>query len=121
MMKPEWTALHYAVTESDDLEAVRVALTSEVAVDARTNDKYAATALHRAAGHGRIPGVVGLLVDAGADIEAKNFKGRTPLHLAYRYGAPQWLVAELVACGASEDAIDDGGFRPRDLLDPKNH
>ena len=51
---PAWTELHRAVTESTDLGPARAALASGIAVDARTNDQYAATAFHRAAGHGRV-------------------------------------------------------------------
>ncbi len=117
---PAWTALHHAVTESDTLEDARQALAAGVEVDSRTDDGFAATALHRAAGHGRLPGMIRLLASAGADVNARNSKGRTPLHLAYRYGAPTWIVEELLDCGADIGALDDRSLTPLDLTDPTN-
>lgn len=116
-----WTALHYAATEQPDLSAAVRALDQGVSVDARTRDSYEATALHRAAGHGRVPGMIALLVRRGADVNARNSRGRTPLHLAIRYGAPPYVIAELIAAGGDRNAKDDQDLRPADLADPVNH
>ncbi len=120
-MNPAWTSLHHAVTDEEaGLAKAKLALDAGVPVDARTKDAFQATALHRAPGHGRAPGMITMLVEAGADIDAQNSRGRTPLHLAYRYDAPKWVIEELLASGADPDARDALGLAPHDLLDVEN-
>jgi ankyrin repeat protein len=51
---------------------------------------------------------VGLFLEAGLDIEAKNKCGETPLFLAAKHGREDY-VKELLEWGASVDAIDNRG------------
>lgn len=71
------------------------------------------TALHAAALHGFLD-IVRRLLDAGADIDARNAYGRTPLHLAAQEGAGP-VVEYLVERGADARAIDNNGHTP-DIL-----
>ena len=45
---------------------------------------------------------VQVLVDAGANIEAKDNDGRTPLELAIAFGSPEGVVQALQGNGASQ-------------------
>ena len=65
------------------------------------------TALHNAVDEGS-PDVVQVLIDAGADIEAKDEKGRSPLHCASSSGALP-VVKMLVEAGAGVRATDNEG------------
>ena len=80
----------------------------EVDVNAAENKK--GTSLHLAAGR-KFPDVVQVLIDAGADIEAKNKKGRTPLHLASVGGDNLATVQMLVKAGANVSEVDGEGNR----------
>lgn len=60
------------------------------------------TPLHWAAQHGHVE-VVRTLIDNGADVNAKDVFGRTPLHLAVSH--PN-VIALLLDAGASVDARD---------------
>ena len=51
--------------------------------DAKTrDDEYGATPLHNAAMHNQNPAFFAALLNAGADLNARNKNGRTPLHAA---------------------------------------
>ncbi len=67
-------------------------------------------------GHGRTPlffateqGVPTLLYHAGADLEARDVDGLTPLLFNIQYGAVE-LVEELLRLGANDIARDDAGL-----------
>lgn len=67
-------------------------------------------------GHGRTPlffateqGVPTLLYHAGADLEARDVDGLTPLLFNIQYGAVE-LVEELLRLGADDIARDDAGL-----------
>ena len=68
------------------------------------------TALHYAA-RGRGPGIVQLLLDSGASVNARADDGRTPLHFA-ALSSQQEIVQLLLDSGASVDARDDRGQTP---------
>ena len=73
-------------------------------------EKGPTTPLHRAAADGE-PEAVTLLLDGGAEIEARNENGGTPLHVAVENNEPE-VVALLLDRGAPPDALADGGFAP---------
>ena len=71
-----FTALHIAAMRGND-DAVRQLLNNEAAIDARDNEGR--TALHHAGHH---LGIIDLLVDHGANIDATDTHGQTPLLIA---------------------------------------
>ena len=74
------------------------------------NVEYNYTPLHTASLDGRTP-VVDLLIDHGADLEAKNRIGSTPLHCAAQEG--HLATAQLlVTRGARTDAAKRDGAMP---------
>ena len=77
----------------------------DVEVNHEANDCF--TALHFAVQEGHRD-VVEVLIDAGADIDAKINGGRTPLHVACLYGELA-IVKVLVKAGADVCATDDKG------------
>ena len=68
------------------------------------------TALHSTALRGHV-GVVRLLLDGGAIIDALNDVGRTPLHWAARGGHLE-VIDLLVSRGAALEAVDEDGWTP---------
>eukprot|EP00730_Choanoeca_flexa_P006568 TRINITY_DN12175_c7_g1_i1.p1 TRINITY_DN12175_c7_g1~~TRINITY_DN12175_c7_g1_i1.p1 ORF type:complete len:565 (+),score=51.04 TRINITY_DN12175_c7_g1_i1:2-1696(+) len=72
------------------------------------------TSLHVAAQDGRSTRLLALLVDNGADLEAKDRYGRTALHLAAALGL-QDTVLWLLEHGANVKAVDDAGQTACDL------
>jgi len=73
-------------------------------------DQYGFTALHGVAGEDH-PDMIWLLVDAGADVNAANEMGHTPLHFAANADA----VRALVAAGADVNARSRDGSTPLHL------
>lgn len=60
-----------------------------------------------------------LLVNHGADVEAKDEKGRVPLH--YRAGSGDAVsIRLLLEAGANPYPLDDEGRSPLDYADPKS-
>ncbi len=72
------------------------------AVNDEDNDSQ--TALHLACIHGNFD-VVSLLIDKGADIEARNFNLWTPLDCAAAHGRPK-CTKMLLDAGAPIDPVD---------------
>ena len=77
------------------------------------------TALHNAVDEGS-PDVVQVLINAGADIEAKDEKGRSPLHCASSSGALP-VVKMLVEAGAGVRATDNEGATCLTLAGANGH
>ena len=67
-----------------------------------TSNDESYTALHLAAGHG-ITAVLEVLLDLGAELEARDSDGWTPLHWAVRFGR-EFNVGELLRRGANPHA-----------------
>ena len=73
-------------------------------------EKGPTTPLHRAAADGE-PEAVTLLLDGGAEIEARNENGGTPLHVAVENNEPE-VVALFLDRGADIEARTDNGRMP---------
>ena len=79
---------------------------------ARAGTEGVSTPLHQAVNAGDIERVKSLLSD-GADVNAKDDKGNTPLHLLARYGYKKQDIAELlIAKGADVNARNKDGWTP---------
>ena len=65
------------------------------------------------------PAVVTALLNAGADPNARNELGATPLHFAARSSKTPAVVSALLDAGADPDARDQYGDTPWDVL-PEN-
>jgi len=75
--------------------------------------------LHAAAA-GRHGDVAGLLIDAGAEVNAKQNHGWTPLHSAAANGDGE-LVDRLVAAGADPAATNDDGKTAAEIATDRGH
>ena len=60
------------------------------------------------------PGIISVLLDAGADLEARDGEGCTPLHLAASHNGNPEVVDRLLDAGADAGATNDDGLTPWD-------
>lgn len=74
------------------------------------HDEHGETPLHHAAKYGETE-AMRVLLDAGAQVDARNVEGATPLLLAASFGGPE-AVRLLLARGAEVNARDELGFMP---------
>ena len=75
--------------------------------------------IHQAAKDGNTKAVKQHLA-AGADVNAKDDVGKTPLHWTAYYGHKE-IVELLIAKGADVNVLDGGGYTPLDRAIKKNH
>jgi Arf-GAP/coiled-coil/ANK repeat/PH domain-containing protein len=61
--------------------------------------------------------MVRFLTARGANVNAPDARGCTPLHVAYEFGRHD-LVRALLACGANPRAVDHQGRTPEQASDP---
>ncbi len=76
-------------------------------LDWQDEDNYNFTALHRAAGYGRVE-IARMLIDAGANLNVQNTWGNTPLRMGAGNGRVE-IVRMLIDAGANVDAQDKWG------------
>jgi ankyrin repeat protein len=106
-------SIHQAVFDGN-IEAVKQHLDAGAEVDAK-DDEFVATFLHWAAAGGQNE-IVELLINNGADVNAKDSLDGTPLHLAAREGHME--TAELlIAEGADVNAKTADGGTPLDVAE----
>ena len=101
-----FTALHMAAFFGQGA-AARLLVTHAADVDARGTGWMTGTPLHSAAS-GRHAEVVGMLLEAGASVEARQSGGWTALHSAAHNGDIA-SVTLLLAAGADATAVNDEG------------
>ena len=93
----------------DDVQRFRRCL-GEVGLD-WWNAPSGNTILHNAAGYTTNPTVVLLLLEAGADPNARNDDGLTPLHRGAGNSNPV-VIAHLLTAGGDPNAMDNNGYTP---------
>ena len=106
--EPGWmgaTPLH-AAAEEDRAEVAAALIARGANVRARRPERLD-TLLHFAAGSG----VARVLLDAGAEVDALDWSGRSPLHWAAQFGRLD-VVELLIAAGAEVDRPADDGATP---------
>jgi uncharacterized protein len=107
-----WLPLHLSA-HFGHTDAVRALLNKGEKADAASTNAMRNTALHAAAA-GRAPAVARLLLDAGADVNARQSGGWTPLHSAAQSGNVEFARV-LVEAGADVSVRADNQQRPLDL------
>jgi ankyrin repeat protein len=107
-----WLPLHLAA-HFGHADVVRALLNKGAKVDAPSTNAMRNTALHAAAA-GRAPAVAKLLLDAGADANARQSGGWTPLHSVAQSGDVEFARV-LAEAGADVSVRADNQQRPLDL------
>ncbi|XXQ39153.1 Ankyrin repeat domain-containing protein [Plasmodiophora brassicae] len=104
------SALHFVVRHEADIGTVEgtteALVVAGVSVHALDVDRR--TVLHEVARRGCSENLVGFLIEHGALVDAQDYKGQTPLHLAADNGRRE-VVNRLLDRGAHIDAIDRQG------------
>ena len=80
-----------------------------------TDNGEATTILHIAARYRREPDLVGYLLTKGADVQAPDARGRTPLHAAARTGKTDSARLLVRSFGANPLATDQAGWTAYDV------
>ena len=74
-------------------------------------DAWTSEVLHQAARLTTNPTIIQLLLEAGADANARNDRGLTPLHEGATNGNPV-VTAHLLAAGGDPNGLDNEGYTP---------
>ena len=116
-----FTALHYpaffGIGAAADVSRALLACGADV--NARSDNALAVLPIHSAVAGGQDE-VVAVLIDVGADVNARQRHGWTPLHGAAQNGSLQ-SVERLLAAGADPAARNDDGRSAADLATGAGH
>ncbi len=110
--------LHFAAA-SRSLKCVDALIKFGARVNGAVTNASKLSPLHIAARHGH-PGIVKLLIDAGAQVNIVDSGSRTPLHLASDSGYLDAAV-ELINAGADMAAQDTDGWTPKQVAEFRGH
>jgi ankyrin repeat protein len=113
-----WSPLHLAA-HYGHADIVSLLLHNNAPVDLRSANQMANTALHAALA-GRRAEVVPILLDAGADVNARQHGGWTALHAAAANG-DRALVELLQSRGADAMAANDAGVTAASIARERGH
>jgi ankyrin repeat protein len=113
-----WSPLHLAA-HYGHADIVSLLLHNNAPVDLRSTNQMANTALHAALA-GRRAEVVPILLDAGADVNARQHGGWTALHAAAANG-DRALVELLQSRGADAMAANDAGVTAASIARERGH
>jgi len=113
-----WSPLHLAA-HFGHASTVELLLHNNAPVDLRSTNVMANTALHAALA-GRRTAVAKILLDAGADVNARQHGGWTPLHSAAANG-DRAAVELLLARGANAGSANDAGVTPAASARERGH
>lgn len=103
----------FNAAEKNDSKTLKRLLDAGIDPNVRDYDR-GATPLHLAANKGHVESIE-LLIDAGADVNAPNKRGRTPIHALMEmrfYKIVLWLIKY---CGGDAFKEDSRGLTPYDL------
>src|SRR5260370_41744778 len=99
-----------AVDGESDISLARQTLQANPGLLNKSQDSLGNTALHVAAGNAWSD-LVDLLIESGANVQARNIMGDTPLHTAAHYSNTQAANA-LLTHGANINEHDNDGETP---------
>ncbi len=114
-----WTPLHLAAAFADE-ETVRMLLERGADAHARSHNDLASKPLHACIARFGSDASARDLIEYGANVNATQSGGITPLHLAAAQGKPQ-MVDLLLQNGASPTARTGDGKLPADLARERGH
>ena len=106
----EWTSGW--LFESATLAEVRECLEAGAELEARDGLISGITPLHHAAAFTDNPGVIWILIGAGADVNARSLTGTTPLHRAAEINHNPAIIRALIGAGSRVDVQDEYGTTP---------
>ena len=115
----EITPLHSAA-RCGDLEMVQVLLDCGVDINSQSESRNTPLDYGSQDGHRNDARVARLLIAHGADPNARNMRGYTPLHRASEYGRIE-IVRLLIEHGANVEVKDDEGRTPLDVATSQQH
>jgi ankyrin repeat protein len=106
---PDGYTLMHGICNIPDLTTDRASMTIEALIkagaDINAETRDGQTPLHYAAADDTDPGMLTILIKAGAEVNAKaENDGRTPLHVAAKYNENPEVVATLIKAGAEVNA-----------------
>ena len=116
----EYTPLHLAAQYNENPEIIHI-LGQHKKSDVKPSDfvnaraEFGYTPMHCAAVVNKNPKVLIELKLLGADVNARNDRESTPLHLAAEWGTPESILY-LIALGADGTARDGEGFTPESCI-----
>ena len=113
-----WTPLHLAA-HYGHADIVSIMLHNNAPVDIRSTNTMANTPLHAALA-GRRNDVSKMLIEAGADVNARQHGGWVPLHAAAANGDRE-MVELLIARGADRAAVNDAGVSAAAIARERGH